>query len=65
MVIVEIPDDFKGACARCREPAVHCIFQELSEPIPAKPEFGFPEVREIRCYVCDSCLTADDILAPE
>ncbi len=60
---VSIPPGSKGDCARCsKAPAVQGVNQQLLRPIPAKPEFGLPEVWTIGIYVCQACLEPDDVL---
>ena len=55
-----------GDCARCNKaPAVQQIEQQLLRPIPAKPEFGLPEVWSIYIYVCQACLKPDDVLTED
>jgi hypothetical protein len=55
---------YKGQC-HCGKDAVHKQWCEFDTPVPAMPQFGFPEQKGIWNYVCEAHYEPDAIHTKE
>ena len=59
---ITFPKGYLGDCMCGEREAKHTVWCEFSEPIPAIPKAGLPEVKGIWHNVCNDCLKPDDII---
>lgn len=58
---IQIKEGYRGMCSRCMEKdGKFRVWFDFSNPIPAQPEHGLPEVKGLWEYVCNECLRPDD-----